>query len=159
MQFTVGDACNLPQLGQFGCVFAGNVICRLPEPMKFFERLPNLIVPGGILFIASPYTWLEQYTAKVPVTMSSHLHCNMEVFATGVKVKSSDQQSQSRDQHEPQAIKIKESTLFRGMATIFSLTVNQSIKSCKRDDQQLITIFTYQKFDPRCKCFYQASSK
>ena len=76
VQFTVGDACNLPQLGQFGCVFAGNVICRLPEPMKFFERLPNLIVPGGILFIASPYTWLEQYTAKVPATISrgSHLH-------------------------------------------------------------------------------------
>ena len=69
VQFTVGDACNLPQLGQFGCVFAGNVICRLPEPMKFFERLPNLIVPGGILFIASPYTWLEQYTPKVPAIL------------------------------------------------------------------------------------------
>ena len=69
VQFTVGDACNLPQLGQFGCVFAGNLICRLPEPMKFFERLSDLIVPGGILVITSPYTWLEQYTPKVPATL------------------------------------------------------------------------------------------
>ena len=70
VQFIVGDACDLPQLGQFGCVFAGNLICRLPEPLKFFERLPDLIVHGGILVITSPYTWLEQYTAKVPTNPS-----------------------------------------------------------------------------------------
>ena len=61
----VGDACHLPELGQFGCVFAGNLICRLPEPMKFFQRLPGMIVPGGILVITSPYTWLQQYTPEV----------------------------------------------------------------------------------------------
>ncbi len=65
VQFTVGDACNLPQLGQFGCVFAGNLICRLPKPSKFFERMTEMIVPGGILVITSPYTWMEQYTRKV----------------------------------------------------------------------------------------------
>jgi len=70
VQFIVGDACDLPQLGLFGCVFAGNLICRLPEPLKFFERLPDLIVHGGILVITSPYTWLEQYTAKVPTNPS-----------------------------------------------------------------------------------------
>ena len=74
VQFSVGDACNLPQLGQFGYVLAGNVICRLPEPMKFFERLPNLIVHGGILVITSPYTWLEQYTTKV------HPACLLESY-------------------------------------------------------------------------------
>lgn len=61
----VGDACNLPDLGKFGCVFAANLICRLPEPADFYSRLPDLVVPGGLLFITSPYTWLESYTEKV----------------------------------------------------------------------------------------------
>lgn len=62
----VGDGCNLPvELGQFGCVLAGNLICRLPDPIKFFKRLPSLVVPGGIVVITSPYTWLEEYTPKV----------------------------------------------------------------------------------------------
>lgn len=61
----VGDACNLPYLGKFGCVFAGNLICRLPEPGNFYSRLPDLIEPGGLLFITSPYCWLESYTEKV----------------------------------------------------------------------------------------------
>ena len=67
MSFTVGDACNLPQLGQFGCVLAGNLICRLPDPMKFYNDLPNFVLPGGILIITSPYTWLQEYTPKVPL--------------------------------------------------------------------------------------------
>ncbi len=61
----VGDACDLPDLGKFGCVFAANLICRLPEPADFYSRLPDMIVPGGLLFITSPYTWLETYTEKV----------------------------------------------------------------------------------------------
>ena len=65
VSFTVGDACNLPDVGRFGCVFAGNLICRLPDPMKFYSRLPELVVPGGILVITSPYTWLDHYTPKV----------------------------------------------------------------------------------------------
>ena len=65
VSFMVGDACQLPDLGQFGCVLAANLICRLPEPTKFFQQLPDMIVPGGILVITSPYTWLEQYTPKV----------------------------------------------------------------------------------------------
>ena len=65
MQFTVGDACDMPALGRFGCILAANVICRLPDPMKFFVRLPDMVVPGGILVIISPYTWLEEYTPKV----------------------------------------------------------------------------------------------
>ena len=28
-------------------------------------RLPDLIVPGGLLFITSPYMWLESYTENV----------------------------------------------------------------------------------------------
>ncbi len=61
----VGDACTLPRdLGQFGLVFGGNLICRLPEPLAFFSRLPDLVVPGGLLVLTSPYTWLESYTNK-----------------------------------------------------------------------------------------------
>ena len=66
VQFSVGDACSLPKdLGQFGMILAANLICRLPEPMKFFNRLKDLVVPAGILIITSPYTWLQQYTPKV----------------------------------------------------------------------------------------------
>ena len=61
----VGDGCNLPQLGQFGCVLAANLICRLPDPLPFFLRLRSMVVEGGIVVITSPYSWLEHYTPKV----------------------------------------------------------------------------------------------
>ncbi|CAI8036503.1 hypothetical protein GBAR_LOCUS20447 [Geodia barretti] len=62
--FMVGDGCNLPQLGQFGCVLAANLICRLPDPRPFFIRLRSIVVEGGLVVITSPYSWLEQYTPK-----------------------------------------------------------------------------------------------
>ena len=66
VHFQQGDACNLdPNLGQFGCVLAANLICRLPEPMSFLEALPRLVVPGGIVVITSPYTWMKDYTPEV----------------------------------------------------------------------------------------------
>ena len=66
VRFYSGDACNLPmELGQFGMVLAANVICRLPDPMAFLNRLNDLVVPGGIVVITSPYSWSEQYTPKV----------------------------------------------------------------------------------------------
>ena len=64
--FMQGDACNLPlDLGQFGCVLAANLICRLHNPLAFLDRCANLVAPGGILVITSPYTFLEEYTPKV----------------------------------------------------------------------------------------------
>ena len=64
--FRVGDACNLPlDLGQFGCVLAANLICRLHTPQAFFDRLRSLVAPGGILVITSPYTFLPEYTPRV----------------------------------------------------------------------------------------------
>lgn len=63
--FLQGDACDLPRgLGQFGCVLAANLICRLHSPFNFLKQLPGLVAPGGILVITSPYTWLEQFTDK-----------------------------------------------------------------------------------------------
>ncbi len=39
-----GDACDLPaKLPQFDAVLAANLVCRLPEPLKFLDRLPSLV--------------------------------------------------------------------------------------------------------------------
>lgn len=60
-----GDACDLPSnLSQFDAVLAANLVCRLPEPMKFFDRLPSLVKPGGVLVLVSPHSWLEAWTPK-----------------------------------------------------------------------------------------------
>ncbi|XP_022107872.1 uncharacterized protein LOC110988544 isoform X2 [Acanthaster planci] len=65
VHFQQGDACNLPlDIGQFGCVVAANLTCRLPNPYDFLNRLPNLVAPGGILMLTTPCTWLEQFTPK-----------------------------------------------------------------------------------------------
>ncbi|WOO39988.1 putative 4-mercaptohistidine N1-methyltransferase [Rubellicoccus peritrichatus] len=61
--FEVGDAQYLrDDLGQFDLVLACNLICRLPDPMLFLRRLPQLVKPGGQLVITTPFTWLEEYT-------------------------------------------------------------------------------------------------
>lgn len=63
--FQQGDACDLPlDLGKFGCVLAANLICRLHTPLAFLNRMPDLVIPGGILVITSPYTFMEEYTDK-----------------------------------------------------------------------------------------------
>lgn len=61
--FMQGDAMNLPDnLGSFDRVHAANLICRLPEPVRLLERLPNLVKPGGELVLATPCTWLAEFT-------------------------------------------------------------------------------------------------
>ncbi|XP_078726862.1 uncharacterized protein LOC144943361 [Lampetra fluviatilis] len=63
--FMQADACALPRdLGTFGCVLAANLLCRLPDPMAFLNRVPGLVAPGGVLVITAPYTWLESFTPK-----------------------------------------------------------------------------------------------
>ena len=44
-----------------------NLICRLPEPLDCLSRVigpDSIIKKGGYLVITSPFSWLEQYTAK-----------------------------------------------------------------------------------------------
>ena len=66
VRFQRGDACSLPlDIGQFDCVLAANVICQLHTPHAFLDRLPSLVVTGGILVITTPYTFLTQYTPRV----------------------------------------------------------------------------------------------
>lgn len=61
--FEQGDAQNLrDNIGRFDCIIACNLICRLPEPLRLLRRLPDLLKPGGQLFITTPFSWLEAYT-------------------------------------------------------------------------------------------------
>ena len=63
LAFQQGDAMNLPvDLGSFDRVHAANLICRLPEPLRLLGRLPGLVRPGGELVLATPCTWLEEFT-------------------------------------------------------------------------------------------------
>jgi putative 4-mercaptohistidine N1-methyltranferase len=61
--FEQGDAHALREdIGTFDQVHAANVLCRLAEPVKLLQRLPQLVRAGGDLVIATPCTWLESFT-------------------------------------------------------------------------------------------------
>tara|TARA_B110000003_G_scaffold115288_1_gene117998 strand:+ start:310 stop:1038 length:729 start_codon:yes stop_codon:yes gene_type:complete len=63
--FEVGDAMNLrDELGTFDRVHAANLVCRLPEPRRFLSKLASLLRNGGELVLATPCTWLEEFTRK-----------------------------------------------------------------------------------------------
>jgi SAM-dependent methyltransferase len=61
--FRQGDAMDLPEdLGTFDRVHAANLLCRLPEPDRLLARFASLVRPGGELVLATPCTWLEDFT-------------------------------------------------------------------------------------------------
>ncbi|HCN28975.1 MAG TPA: methyltransferase type 12 [Verrucomicrobiales bacterium] len=61
--FEQGDAMSLRAgLGGFDIVHAANLLCRLSDPARLLERLPDLVRPGGQLLLATPCTWLEEFT-------------------------------------------------------------------------------------------------
>ncbi|MGL5018558.1 MAG: methyltransferase domain-containing protein [Luteolibacter sp.] len=63
LAFRQGDAMDLPaEIGSFDRVHAANLVCRLPEPQRFLDRLSELVRPGGELVLATPCTWLEEFT-------------------------------------------------------------------------------------------------
>lgn len=63
--FYQGDACNLkPHYTGYDLVLAANLIDRLYRPRRFLESIHERINDGGLLIIASPYTWLEEHTPK-----------------------------------------------------------------------------------------------
>jgi putative 4-mercaptohistidine N1-methyltranferase len=65
LHFEQGDAMNLrADLGSFDRVHAANLLCRLPEPQRLLDRLPVLVNPGGELVLATPCTWLEEFTPR-----------------------------------------------------------------------------------------------
>ncbi|QSX37080.1 5-histidylcysteine sulfoxide synthase [Shewanella sedimentimangrovi] len=65
VHFAQGDACNLkPMFSGYDLVYASNLIDRLAQPQQFLGRIHERLNEGGYLVIASPYTWLEEYTPK-----------------------------------------------------------------------------------------------
>ncbi|MDX1347801.1 MAG: 5-histidylcysteine sulfoxide synthase [Thiomicrorhabdus chilensis] len=64
-EFLQQDATNLkPIFSGYDMIVAVNLIDRLYEPKKFLETIHQRLNDGGLLLLASPYTWLEEYTAK-----------------------------------------------------------------------------------------------
>ena len=65
VQFMQGDACNLKDLyGGYDLILAANLIDRLYAPGQFLRGVHARLNPGGVLLIASPYTWLPEYTKR-----------------------------------------------------------------------------------------------
>jgi putative 4-mercaptohistidine N1-methyltranferase len=63
--FRTGDALHLPDLGKFDLVLAANLLDRVRDPKRLLEKvLPQLVRPGGLLLLTSPYTWSEQFTPR-----------------------------------------------------------------------------------------------
>lgn len=65
VEFYQGDACNMkPQFKDYDFILAANLIDRLHHPKAFLSEIHNRLNMGGILMLASPYTWLEEHTAR-----------------------------------------------------------------------------------------------
>jgi len=65
VEFWQGDACNLKEhFKDYDLIMGTNLIDRLYEPHLFLESVHERINEGGYLVLTSPYTWLEEYTAK-----------------------------------------------------------------------------------------------
>ena len=65
VSFMQGDACNLAaKYTGYDLIFAGNLIDRLYDPEKFLKMIPSRLNAGGTLILASPYTWLAEFTER-----------------------------------------------------------------------------------------------
>ena len=65
ISFAVGDVLRLPDgFKDFDRVHASNLLCRVPDPEKLLKRLSSLVKKDGELVLATPFSWLEEYTPK-----------------------------------------------------------------------------------------------
>ncbi len=65
INFLQQDATNMKDIYTgYDLVIAANLIDRLRYPSKFLKDITECINSNGILLIASPYTWLEDFTPK-----------------------------------------------------------------------------------------------
>jgi putative 4-mercaptohistidine N1-methyltranferase len=63
--FVVGDALQVsPEFGSFDLVLAANLIDRVPRPVDLLREIKRLVEPDGHVILASPYTWLEEFTPR-----------------------------------------------------------------------------------------------
>ncbi len=65
ISFRVGDAMKLKSsLGLFDVAVLLNLIDRVPDPAACLMQVAGMLPRNGQLIIASPYTWLEEYTPR-----------------------------------------------------------------------------------------------
>ncbi len=65
IEFMQGDACNLKSVfSGYDLIVAANLLDRLYDPALFLEAVNERLNAGGLLVLASPYTWLEEHTEK-----------------------------------------------------------------------------------------------
>lgn len=65
VEFFQGDACNLkPVFTGYDLILAANLIDRLYSPEQFLSSVHERLNQGGLLLIASPYTWLPEHTKR-----------------------------------------------------------------------------------------------
>ncbi|MDT8310263.1 MAG: 5-histidylcysteine sulfoxide synthase [Methylophaga sp.] len=65
VEFMQGDACNLKStFSGYDLIVAANLLDRLYDPALFLESVNERLNAGGLLVLASPYTWLEEHTEK-----------------------------------------------------------------------------------------------
>lgn len=65
IEFLQGDAHNLkPHFTGYDLVLAANLLDRLYDPALFLTTIHQRLNPGGLLAIASPYSWQEEFTRK-----------------------------------------------------------------------------------------------
>jgi putative 4-mercaptohistidine N1-methyltranferase len=53
-----------PQFCEYDLILAANLLDRLSNPAKFLATIHQRLNDGGLLVIASPYTWLEDFTSR-----------------------------------------------------------------------------------------------
>ena len=64
-EFFQADACNLKaHFSGYDFILAANLIDRLHHPKDFLLQIHKRINISGILMLSSPYTWLEEHTAR-----------------------------------------------------------------------------------------------
>lgn len=62
-RFQTGDATvHDPALGTFDVVLAANLLDRVRSPQGLLQNCVRYLRPGGTLILASPYTWLPEFT-------------------------------------------------------------------------------------------------
>ena len=65
IEFFQADAQNLKsQFSNYDLILAANLIDRLSRPIHFLSTIHERLNDGGLLVIASPYTWIEEFTKR-----------------------------------------------------------------------------------------------
>lgn len=65
VEFFQADALNLKaRFRDYDLILAANILDRLSDPGKFLATVHERLNDGGLLVIASPYTWLTEFTAR-----------------------------------------------------------------------------------------------